>query len=75
MTQEGKTETLQEQLLRVQRAIAKIEGGAQSYQIGNRNITRADLKALYDRENQLKAAIAAEENGGLLRTFAQMGTD
>ena len=75
MTQEGKPETLQEQLLRVQRAIAKIEGGAQSYQIGNRNITRADLKALYDRENQLKAAIAAEENGGMLLTFAQMGTD
>lgn len=75
MTQKGKPETLQEQLLRVQRAIAKIEGGAQSYQIGNRNITRADLKALYDRENQLKAAIAAEENGGMLLTFAQMGTD
>lgn len=36
---------------------------------------RADLKTLYDRENQLKAAIAAEENGGMLLTFAQMGTD
>lgn len=75
MGNEYRPETLQEQLLRVQKAIAKIESGVQSYHIGNRNITRADLKTLYDRENQLKATIAAEENGGMLLTFAQMGTD
>lgn len=54
-----KVRTLEEQLLNVQTAIEKIELGAQSYQIGNRRLTRADLKTLYAREAALRSAIAA----------------
>ncbi len=71
-------ETLLQQLIRVQRAIAIIESGAQEYQIGNRRLTKADLKTLYDREAALKQAISAEENGdstGLMIRFAATGID
>ena len=64
-------QTLEEQLERVQNAIAAIEEGAQEYQIGTQKLTKGDLATLYNREGDLKAAIAAE-NGGRT-TFAQMG--
>lgn len=71
-------ETLMQQLVRVQRAIAVIESGAQEYQIGNRRLTKADLKTLYDREAYLKRAIIEEETGdgtGLMIRFAETGID
>jgi len=64
-------QTLEEQLDRVQKAIADIEGGAQEYAIGSRKLTKGDLKTLYDRESYLKTAIAAQNGGSV--TFAQMG--
>lgn len=45
-------ESLEIQLERVQKAIAAIESGAQSYQIANRKITRGDLATLYAREKE-----------------------
>lgn len=57
-----------EQLLEVQTAISIIEGGAQSYTIGNRQLTRADLNTLYSREKWLRAMVAREElNDGYIR--------
>lgn len=45
--------TLAAQLTSVQAAISAIEGGAQSFTIGDRSYTRANLKTLYDREKSL----------------------
>ena len=68
-------ETLERQLRRVRIAIARIEDGAQEYTIGNRRLTRADLKTLYDRENALQNALADARGGGLCVTLAEKGVD
>ena len=68
-------ETIMQQLRRVRIAISRIEGGAQEYTIGNRRLTRADLKTLYDRENALQNALTDIRGGGLCVTFAEKGTD
>lgn len=57
--------TYSEQLEEVQAAIAAIEGGAQSYSIGDRSLSRGNLKALYEREAYLRAMVARSESGGL----------
>ncbi len=64
-------ESLELQLGRVQKAIAAIEEGAQEYSIDNRRLTKADLRVLYQREADLKAAILDRDCGS--RTYAQMG--
>jgi len=57
--------TYAQQLEEVQSAIVKIEaGGAQSYGIAGRNLTRADLKTLYEREKWLRLQMARENNDG-----------
>lgn len=56
-------ETLQEQLERVQSAIAAIESGAQEYSIGGRRVRKADLPVLYEREKDLLTRIDAEQYG------------
>lgn len=66
---------LKKKLRSVQLAISKIEEGAQEYTIGNRRLTRADLKTLYDRETALQNQIADAESGGLCVTYADRGTD
>lgn len=55
------------QLERVQTAIAKIEGGAQSYSLEGNSFTRADLSSLYTRERELRALVARESSGGGIR--------
>lgn len=59
--------TYTEQLESVQAAIEAIEGGAQSYTIqtpaGQRVVTRATLKTLYDREEILRPKAARESKG------------
>lgn len=64
-------ESLETQLESVQAAIRAIEGGAQSYKISNRSVTRADLATLYARETTLKSQIAREKGGDLF--FAELG--
>lgn len=68
-------ETIMQQLRRVRIAISRIEDGAQEYTIGNRRLTRADLKTLYDRENALQNALSDIRGGGLCVTFAEKGMD
>jgi len=57
-------QTTTEQLERVQTAIAKIEGGAQSYTVqgadGGVTYSRADLDTLYKREQWLLAQLNRE---------------
>jgi hypothetical protein len=56
-------ESTETQLERVQAAIAAIESGSQSYSIGGRAMTKADLKTLYEREKDLKLSLADETYG------------
>lgn len=55
--------TYTEQLESVQAAIEAIEGGAQSYAIGGRSMTRADLGTLYAREEALMPKALREASG------------
>lgn len=66
-------EMLQEQLVRVQAAIAAIESGAQEYGIGSRSVRKGDLKTLYEREANLKQQIAYESLG-TTRAYARWPT-
>lgn len=54
----------QEQLEAVNDAIYKIMVGGQSYKIGSRQLTRADLSELRKMQAQLRAEIAAEGETG-----------
>lgn len=55
-----------EMLQDVDNAITNILVGGQSYKIGSRQLTRADLKMLYDMKNDLNAQIINEKSTGLL---------
>lgn len=50
-------------LTQVNTAISKILLGGQSYQIGSRKLTRADLKELYAIRNDLQAQAAVGTPG------------
>ncbi|MDE7299928.1 MAG: peptidylprolyl isomerase [Lachnospiraceae bacterium] len=53
-------------LEQVNAAITAICAGGQSYRIGSRSLTRADLKQLYAMRSDLTAQVAAENSGSLL---------
>lgn len=55
--------TLQEQLEQINKAIAAIEGGAQEYRIGSRQLRRPDLSVLYKERRLLQQQIV-EDSGG-----------
>ena len=56
-------------LAEVEAAIAAIArpGGAQRYRIGNRELYRADLRALREERDDLRQRLAREGRGGGLR--------
>lgn len=59
--------TTKDMLDSVNNAIVAIAVGGQSYKIGSRSLTRADLKQLYAIKNDLTAQLAQENStGGLL---------
>ncbi|MCI7097814.1 MAG: peptidylprolyl isomerase [Lachnospiraceae bacterium] len=58
--------TASEMLEKVNDAIYSVLVGGQSYRIGSRQLTRADLKLLYDMKNDLTAQIASEGSSSLL---------
>lgn len=64
-TNQTKTTTA-EMLEQVNAAIMAIAVGGQSYKIGSRSLTRADLKQLYAIKNDLTAQMAAENSGEFL---------
>ena len=51
----------EQELTEIKKAISKILNGGQSYRIGNRTMTRADLKTLYDMQTKVES-----EKGGIL---------
>lgn len=55
-----------EMLTEVNNAIYAVLAGGQSYKIGTRQLTRADLSLLYKLRNDLTAQIAAEGSTSLL---------
>lgn len=63
---ENKKITNEEMLEEVKNAIYAILIGGQSYKIGTRQLTRADLKELQNLKNSLAADIAAEKTSKLL---------
>ncbi len=60
----------QKQLEEVQAAISVILAGGQSYKVGSRALTRADLSKLYDMKKELEAAAAEETSSALGRRSA-----
>lgn len=54
-----------EQLVTVNEAIQAVLKGGQSYKIGTRALTRADLKLLCDMQRRLQARIANSGGGPL----------
>lgn len=62
----GETTTVQERLNQVNTAISTILAGGQSYKIGSRSLTRADLNTLRAMQKELEAELAAENNSNLL---------
>lgn len=60
-----------ERLTEVRAAISKILVGGQSYQIGSRRMTRADMAELRRMEKDLESEVNAEaDSGGLGRGVA-----
>ncbi|MFR4440674.1 MAG: peptidylprolyl isomerase [Hungatella sp.] len=55
----------EEQLAAVNQAIYAVLKGGQSYQIGSRKLTRADLDLLWEMQRKLQAAVANEEESPL----------
>lgn len=58
-------EDTRKQLEEVNSAISAVLAGGQSYKIGSRNLTRADLKELYKIKNDLQAQLASETSSSL----------
>lgn len=65
--------TTSEQLTEVNTAINKILNGGQSYKIGSRSMTRADLSTLFAMKKELESAINAESDGGGLGRGVAVG--
>ncbi len=67
---DGKTMTKAEMLAQINAAIVTIMAGGQSYRIGSRSLTRADLATLKAMKDDFEAQLASEESGSLLgRTY------
>ena len=58
--------TLTEQLAQVNAAISAVLAGGQSYKLGSRSLTRADLAQLRALRDELAAQAVREDGAGLL---------
>lgn len=59
---ESSFSTPKEQLAQVEEAIKSILQGGQSYKIGTRQLTRADLKQLEEMRRQLLAVVSQDDS-------------
>lgn len=66
MNETNNTYQPRELLAQVEAAIQKILVGGQSYRLGNRSLTRADLGLLRQMRGELAAQISGEESSSLL---------
>ena len=58
--------TPQQRLAEVNQAIQAVLLGGQSYKLGTRSVTRADLALLRQMRDDLAAQLQTEDNGNLL---------
>lgn len=63
---ETKKMNAKEMLKEVDAAIFSVLAGGQSYQIGSRKLTRADLNLLYNMKNDLTAQVERESESCLI---------
>lgn len=61
--------TVQEKLIEVNNAISNILIGGQSYKIGSRSLTRADLNTLLDMQKDLQSQLANQESRLMDNTY------
>lgn len=67
---DGAEDLSNEELLKqVKKAISKVMTGGQSYQIGSRSLTRADLGMLRQLKNELTAAVNEESSNLMDSTY------
>ena len=59
-------QTIAQRLLEVDTAIHAVLLGGQSYKLGTRSVTRADLALLRQMRDDLAAQLQQEDNGNLL---------
>lgn len=65
MSETNSSYTPQQMLDEVNKAIQSILLGGQSYKIGSRSLTRADLGLLRDMKNDLMAQLASDASSSL----------
>lgn len=61
--------TPEERLIEVNEAITNILAGGQSYKIGSRSLTRADLDTLLDMQRDLQAQISNQDSRLMDNTY------
>ena len=59
---QGLMPTTAEMLVEINKAILTILQGGQSYQIGSRKLTRADLSQLYKMRQEIESGMNADED-------------
>ena len=62
---EGNDYTVKQRLAEVNKAIQAVLLGGQSYKIGSRNLTRADLSTLRSMRDELESRLAADTESPL----------
>ena len=63
---EEQKQTVAQRLVEIDHAIHAVLLGGQSYKLGTRSVTRADLALLRQMRDDLEAQLQAEDNGPLL---------
>lgn len=61
--------TVEQKLIEVNQAISNILVGGQSYKIGSRSLTRADLNTLLVMQRDLQAQLANQNDGLMDNTY------
>lgn len=64
--------TVEQKLIEVNQAISNILVGGQSYKIGSRSLTRADLNTLLSMQRDLQAQLANQSDSLMDNTYLAM---
>ena len=67
MSEEKNNPSVKELLAEVNKALIAVAAGGQSYKIGSRSLTRANITELRNLRDALAAEAAAEDGGSLFR--------
>lgn len=65
--------SIEQRITEIETAIEKIEGGAQSYSIGGRTVTRGNLPSMYAECRALRREYYASiDNGGSMASLGEV---